>query len=187
MVAPHFIVPRSIQRCAIGGLQARDCSSCVYLSKLIYLSPSPAEEEGAERAEGGAGLAEGTAVETELVAEGGLEVVGDVPFEIELDPVGVCFIGQIEPAGEALHVGVNDYGGRVEALAENHVRGFPSNAGNFQKFLHRLRELLKTCQVPCRSDDRPGLVPEKAERVYDKLDFGLLGQGEFLKRGECPP
>ena len=58
----------------------RDCSRCVYLSKLNYLSPSPAEEEGAERAERGAGLAESAAVEPELVAEGGLEVFGDVPF-----------------------------------------------------------------------------------------------------------
>ena len=34
-----------------GGAQVSDCSSMIYLSKLIYLSPSPAEEEGAEGAE----------------------------------------------------------------------------------------------------------------------------------------
>ena len=114
------------------------CYVSLYHNNLIYLSPSPAavpgaaEGEGAERAEGGAGLAEGSAVKAELMAESGLPGCGNVFPELVFDTVRIGFFREVKPFRKPFYMRVHDDRRYTEAFTEDHIRCLPAHTGYFQ-------------------------------------------------------
>ena len=60
--------------------------------------------------------------------------------DVGFDDLGIGGVGEADEAGQTAHVGVDRESGLAEGVAEYHVRGFPSDAGQFEQSFHRIRE-----------------------------------------------
>jgi hypothetical protein len=105
--------------------------------------------------------------------------------QVGFDLVRPFFFGEIQTPGQALDVRVNnDAFGLPKRHAQDDIGCFPGDTGEFEKLLHRIRNVSTVLFV---NHARSGLetlrfVAEEAGRVDHGLEFGGIGIGEVLRR-----
>ena len=137
--------------------------------------------------EGFAGIADGTAVENDAVAEGrgGLGRENFAKFPLDFFRL-LQVVNQAETVGNADTVGIhNGAAGDMEHVAEDQVGGLAADAGKGGKLLHGGRDLtvMLLQQDFGTRHNIPGLGMIKAAGMDILLYLGDIGCSEIFQRG----
>ena len=137
--------------------------------------------------EGFAGIADGTAVENDAVAEGGRGLGRENFAKLPLNFFRLLqVVHQAEAVGDADAVGIhNGAAGDMEHIAEDQVGGLAPDAGESGKFFHGGRDLTVMLfqQDFGTRHNIPGFGMIEAAGMDILLHLGDIGYGEIFQSG----
>ena len=131
------------------------------------------------------GFADVTAVEDEAIVDVFPILFRDEAFEIVGNFFKIGVVGEVEFAGESLYmrVGRDAFPDFVQ-FAEDDVRGFVANAGEFLEFFCRAGEVAAkiVCDDFRGSNDMLRLIPEKRSARNLPSEFGEVRRRKIFRR-----
>ena len=111
-------------------------------------------------------------------------LAGNDLHQILLDFLRIVLRRQLQPARDAMHVGVDDHAfGLPEPCSQHDVRGFAGDAGKREQFFHVVGNLPPEVRydLPCGSHDGLGFVAEESGRPDIRLELFGSERGKRLR------